>query len=75
MYSLMCYTCISKADPGLARWMRAIWFENFMGFVFVNFDCITNIHFDFSQHAMFTICILFTTLLQRLRVFVKRPQA
>ena len=50
------------APPGLKK---------FRGFVFVNFDCITRKHFDFSQHAMFTICILFTSLLQKLRVCVK----
>ena len=28
----------------------------------VNFDCTTRTYFDFSQHTMFTISILFTTL-------------
>ena len=31
-------------------------------FVFINVDFITLIRFDFSQHTIFTICILFTTL-------------
>ena len=31
-------------------------------FVFINVDFITLIRFDFSQHAIFSICILFTTL-------------
>ena len=37
-----------------------------MGFVIVNFDSIARIYFEFSQHTMFTICILFTTLTTRL---------
>ena len=57
-------------DPGPARRARAPRFEKFWGVVFVNFDCITRIYFDVSQHAMFKICILFNTLLQKLRVYV-----
>ena len=63
----------SKADPRPVRWARAPGLKKFRGFVFVNFDCIHNVtrkHFDFSQHAMFTICILFTSLLRKLRVYV-----
>ena len=30
-------------------------------------DCITRLYYDFSQHEMFTICIIFATL-QKLRV-------
>ena len=30
----------------------------------VNFDSITHIYFNSSQHAMFTSCISFTTLLK-----------
>ena len=37
-------------------------FEKITGFVFVNLDYITRIYFNFSQHTMFTICILLTTL-------------
>ena len=53
---------VLKADPGSARRARAPRFEIFWGFVFVNFDYLTRIYFDFSQYTMFTICILFTTL-------------
>ena len=28
--------------------------ENNLGFVFVNFDCISHIYIDFCQHTMFT---------------------
>ena len=53
----------SKADPGLpAQWLRTTFFQNFFDFVFVKFDCITLIYFNCSQHAMFTICILCSTL-------------
>ena len=45
----------SKADPGPARRARAPWFEKKLGFVFVNFDYISRIYIDFSQHTMFTI--------------------
>ena len=39
------------------------------GFLVGNFDCITRIYFDCSQHAMFTICILFTTLTKKKNTF------
>ena len=53
----------SKADPGLqAQWLRTTFFQNFFNFVFVKFDCITLIYFNCSQHAMFSICILCSTL-------------
>ena len=55
----------SAGGPHIPRFVK------FWGVVFVNFDSLTRIYFDFSQHAMFTICILFTTLLQKLRVCVK----
>ena len=62
------FRIIAKADLGPARRARAPRFEKCFG---LNFDCITCICVDFSQHAMFTICILFTSLLQKLRVCVK----
>ena len=40
---------LSKADPEPARRARATRFKKNYGFVFVNFDCITRIYFDFSQ--------------------------
>ena len=46
-----------EADPGPARRARTSRFEHFLGFVFVNFDWITRIYFDFSQYTMSTICI------------------
>ena len=51
---------------------RRPWFEYFLGFVFVNVDCITRIYFDFSQHTMFKLCILFTTLATKKIGFVWR---
>ena len=36
--------------------------EKILWFVFINFDFITLVDFDLSQHAMFTICILFIAL-------------
>ena len=58
----------TKADLGPARRARAPRFEKCFE---LNFDCITCICVDFSQPAMFTICILFTSLLQKLRVCVR----
>ena len=52
--------------PGRPPVLKKNW-----GLFFVNFDCITRIYFDFSQHTMFTICILFTTLITKHRVCVK----
>ena len=52
----------SKGETGSARKAHAPRFEKKLGFVFVNFDYKTRIYFDFSQHTMFTICFLFTTL-------------
>ena len=60
--SIFIHVHVPKADPGPARQARAPRFEKKLGFVFVNFDCITRIYFDFGQHTMFTICILSTTL-------------
>ena len=42
-------TTYSKADPGPARRACAPPFWKKLGFVFVNFNCITRIYFDFSQ--------------------------
>ena len=64
----------AKADPGLARRARAPQFEKKLRFAFANFDCITRIYFDFSQHTMFTISILFTSLLQKHSICVKGHQ-
>ena len=52
----------SKADPGQAHRARAPLFENFWVFVFENFDRITRIFFNCSQHTMFTICFSISTL-------------
>ena len=41
--------------PGLKKW----------DLFFVNFHCIIRKYFDFSLHAVFTICILFDTLLTK----------
>lgn len=53
---MLCYC--TMADP---RPMHPP-FENFWGFVFVNVVCITGIYLNCGQHAMFAICILFSTL-------------
>ena len=55
---------LSKADPGPARRARPPppRFKKIGKVVFVNFDCTTRTYFDFSQHTVFTISILFTTL-------------
>ena len=47
------YIFINICAPGLKKTL---------GFVFMNFDWITRISFDICQHAMYTICILFTIL-------------
>ena len=52
-----------KADPGPARQARAPPFEKKNGTFFGNFSLYIRKYFDFSQHAVFKICILFTTLL------------
>ena len=59
----------AKADAGPARRARAPPFKK-NWFVFVCFYCITRSYFESSQHAMFTMCILFTTQLQKLRVYL-----
>ena len=48
----------SKAEPGPAH---APWFEKKLGDIFGK----TCIYFDFSKRTMFTICILFTTLMTK----------
>ena len=53
----------SKADPGPARRARAPPFEKKNGTFFGKFSLYIRKYFDFSQHAVFKICILFTTLL------------
>ena len=68
-------TCISgsydisnmmpKADPGPARRARAPPFEKKNGTFFGKFSLYIRKYFDFSQHAVFKICILFTTLLTK----------
>ena len=63
-----------KADSGLAHRACATLFENVLGLFFVNFDCITRIYFNCSEHAMFTIRILFTTLIIKTFVYVKGHQ-
>ena len=35
------------------------------GVAFLNFDCITCIYFNCIQHAMFTICLLFSSLTKK----------
>ena len=47
----------TKADPGprIGRVLPRL--KNLLGLFFVNFDCITHIYFNCSQHAMFPICI------------------
>ena len=52
----------AKADPGQAHWARVPPFEIFFLSVFVNFDCMICVYFNRSQHTMFTICNLFSTL-------------
>ena len=46
----------TKADPGSPPPP----FENMFWFVTVNFDYITRIYFNCSQHKICTICILFS---------------
>ena len=50
---------LSKADPAPAHQTRVPLFEIFKGLIFENFDT----HKLYcNQHAMFTICTLFSTL-------------
>ena len=53
---------ISKADPGPASRTRAPLFEKKFGGCFLNVDYIIRTYYEFSQHTMLTISILFTTL-------------
>ena len=57
---------LNKIDKGGSRtwvhWAHALLFYNKLGVVFVNFDCITRIYFNYNQHTMFTICLLFSKL-------------
>ena len=57
-----------KADPGPGLRMRAPLFKTCC-FVFFKFDCVIRIYL-----IMFTICILFTILTKKSRVFVKGHQ-
>ena len=55
-----------KADPGPARRARAPPFWKKLGFVVVNFDCITRIYFDFTQY----IDIYYTSMLNINNVYI-----
>ena len=68
---------IAKADPGPARRARVppFPFEKKPGTCFCKFSLYIRKYFDFSQHAVFAICILFTTLQQKHRVCVKGHQS
>ena len=58
---------IAKADPRPARRARVppFPFEKKPGTCFLKFSSYIRKYFDFSQHAVFTIGILFTTLLTK----------
>ena len=53
---------------------RAPLFKIYLGFIFVNFDCITRIKFNYSYHTLFTIFISFSTLTKKHKVCVKGHQ-
>ena len=55
---------MSKADPGPAHLKRAPRFEK-NGVCFCKFQQRNTHQFNCSQHAMFTICTLFSTLTTR----------
>ena len=50
-----------KADPGPAHRARAPLFKN-NKFVFVTFDCITRIYFNYSHHAKCLLYIIYSLL-------------
>ena len=61
---------MQAADQALERWPA--WKKN--GFAIVKLDCIACIFFYCSEQSMGTICILFSALRTRIKIYVKRTQ-
>ena len=58
VFYLKTITLYPKADPGPVHSARAPSLNFFVGFVFLNFDCISRITFGWSKYRMMTLCIL-----------------